>query len=256
MNQRHFLQSAAGAGAAATASVLSPSRAPAWPAPGRRRPGARYPKMHVLTAEAGIVDGRPSYSPDGKPVLFMRGPAPEGEPSALYTIPANGGTPQQLTPVAHPELVSLTRPDWSWHRNFLQIAFSGNGNSIYLIDHPSGACELIKPGAKGLILSYPSWYPDGQHLSVTNYDLGVSPTTGCSPPDSRPYLLRLDLQGNTTPLTDPNPNDPNAIWTGMSSVSPGQRFGAPPPIASWHRSIARDSTDSVYRGWYASSCPP
>jgi Tol biopolymer transport system component len=150
------------------------------------------------------VDARPAFSPDGQTILFMRGPQPTGEPSSLYTISIHGGEAQKLEPVDCPEHLSLTRPDWSWRRHSFEIAFAGSlpakdGNreqsNIYLLDVATRACRLLLQGfpEANQVYSYPSWYPRGKAVAVTNYWFGVD-QAGCSKePDPQQFLLRQDV---------------------------------------------------------------
>lgn len=185
-----------------------------------------YPAFNKLTQPTTekFVDGRPAFSPDGETVLFMRGPAPTGEPSSLYTINLFGGQTKEIEPIGCPQVKSFTRPDWSWHRNSFAVAFSGE-SSIYLLDMTTSRCRLVLKGSSddNKIYSYPSWYPDGQSLSITNYWIGVNQNGCSSKPNPKQALLRTNVRHRAKgPLTSPQ-----RIWPGMSSVAQDPLTGSP-----------------------------
>jgi Tol biopolymer transport system component len=195
------------------------------------------------TASDRFTDSRPGFSPDGSTVVFMR--STDSAPSALYTVPIFGGPAQKIQPVDCPENLSLTRPDWSWHRRSFEIAFAGNlpahdgvaaQANIYLLDVVTSACRLVLQGSpeQNQVYSYPSWYGDGVRLAITNYWFQVD-ETGCSEEsDPQPLLLRLDVVRTTlTALTSPA-----SIWPGMSSVAQHPRGGFPAIAFAGERPIA------------------
>lgn len=235
MNRRQFLTALVGAGAAA--ALIDRSEALARGATACQ--ATSFPPLVPLTtpmASDQFVDARPAFSPDGKTVIFMRGPlATEGEPSSFYTIPIDGGTPQLIEPKGVSGDLSLTRPDWSWRRRSFQIAFEGDlpaqkgdakQQNIYLLDAATSQCKLVLQGFpdQNEVYSYPSWYPDARSLSITNYWDEQNETTGCSEqPDPQPFLLRRGVFGSTTtPLTSPR-----RIWPGMSSVAQNPSWTSP-----------------------------
>lgn len=187
-----------------------------------------FPVFNKLTQPTGsnsFVDGRPALSPDGKTVLFMHGPIPTGEPSSLYTIALAGGQPQKIEPIGCPDEVrSFTRPDWSWHRDSFEVAFSG-ASSIYLLDMRTSRCRRVLKGSSNdnKIYSYPSWYPDGRSLSITNYWIRVNQNGCSSEPNPKQVLLRLNVRNRSkVPLTSAQ-----RIWPGMSSVAQDPKTGFP-----------------------------
>lgn len=188
------------------------------------------------TASDQFVDARPAFSADGKTVIFMRGPlATQGEPSSFYTISIDGGEPELIEPIGVPSHLSLTRPDWSWRRRSFQIAFEGDlpeqdgmpkQQNIYRLDAATSQCKLLLRGFpdRNEVYSYPSWYPDGQSLSITNYWAELNSMSGCGEDQNpQPFLLRRGVFGTTiTPLTRPR-----RIWPGMSSVAQNPSLTSP-----------------------------
>lgn len=235
MNRRRFLATLGGAGAAGVLIDRSDALARGATA---CQATSFLPLVPLTTPTAGnqFVDARPAFSPDGQTVIFMRGPlATQGEPSSFYTISIDGGEPVLVEPVGVPDNLSFTRPDWSWRRRSFQIAFEGDlpeqdgvakQANIYLLDAATSQCKLLLQGFPDQheAYSYPSWYPDGQGLSITNYWDEQSPTTNCSEePDPQQFLLRCGALGaRTTPLTSPR-----RIWPGMSSVAQSPSWTSP-----------------------------
>jgi Tol biopolymer transport system component len=123
-------------------------------------------------------------------------------------VPVSGGPAALL--FEHPE-IRATRPAWS--RATGRIAFTGirdGGAELWLIDEDGRNLTHIPIGdPPGRRLYYPSWYPDGTAIAVTDYE--------------KRQVLRVDLSRQfVEPLTDPN-----AVWAGMCSVSPDSEAGNP-----------------------------
>ncbi len=179
--------------------------------------------MRHLTQDPRYVDGRPVFSPDGRWVLFERSRVGELS-SGLWIVSTLGGRATPLFTIKH---LSATRADWS--RATGQIVFTGQtkaeGFQTYFLDPVTGAYRVRRLKANGEALSnieYPSWYPDGQSVCVTNYDDYT--------------LLRVPVDGYETDFT--RLTDNSHVLTGMSSVGPdfgtgsivsfaGQRPGKP-----------------------------
>ncbi len=224
MNRRKFVRTLLTAGVAA-APLIAPRRARCQTPAALQQ--SSYPEMRILTTESFYIDGRPAFSPDGSLVLFERSAPPSYAQTSFYVINTTGGRAVPLVPKNLPTGLSFTRPDWSWNRSSYPIIFSGNLPAtqqasvqwnIYVLDLSTRTIECVLPGVASMnqIYSYPSWYPDGVHASITNY-YWVRP-------NPLPDLNKLDVQdGSLTALTDPG-----AIWPGMSSVAQLAQFDDPP----------------------------
>lgn len=82
-------------------------------------------------AQAGDIDSRPRYSPDGRWIVFVRN-APLGD---FWRVPASGGTAARLSSL------SADIGGWDWMPDGRGIVFSGWGDSesrLYRLDLASG----------------------------------------------------------------------------------------------------------------------
>lgn len=235
MNRRRFLTTGANALAGLTATqaiglqgLLGSSERAAGHVTVRRL------ELRFLTCDPAFVDTRPCFAPSGDAVLFMRAPAGNDpaatatsnlSPWSLWKVPVDGGAPEPFFEHAH---VRATRPDWSWTTG--TIAFSavrddGTGE-VWLVDESGRGVTHVPVDApfRGQLF-YPSWYPDGDALAVTDY--------------RRNQLLRVDVpSGAAVPLTEPE-----QVLAGMCSVAPRARaappliaFAGQPPGADYHAS--------------------
>ena len=137
-------------------------------------------------------------------------------------MPVSGGTPTLL--FEHPDL-RATRPDWS--RATGRIAFTGirGGEAgLWLVNEGGSDLTHIPVGdPPGGEIYYPSWYPNGRSIAVTDY--------------ATRRALRVDLERQEVePLTDPK-----EIWVGMCSVSPDAAAGNPIAFAGQRPGESYDS---------------
>ena len=232
MNRRRFVGALTAAGVAASPLVAS-RRARSQSS--ETEPPASYPSLHYLTEDVGHLDGRPTFSPDGSMVLFTRNVPQTAPLSSFFVVSIRGGAAVPLVPKNLPTGLSLTRPDWSWNRSSYAIIFNGfmpmtnqslAQSSIYVFDHSTRNLERVLQGVvnQNQVYSYPSWYPDGVHASITNYYYGVAMDGFTTSPNPRMVLERLDVfGGGLTALTNPS-----NIWPGMSSVAPIPGLEDPP----------------------------
>lgn len=173
-------------------------------------------RLRFLTDDPGFVASRPCVSPSGAHVLFQRAPAGADpvrtansnvSPWSLWTVPAEGGEPTLF--FGH-DRIRATRP--VWHGPTDRVAFSGvleGRGGLWIVDGDGGGLHAVLEGEPPLDqLFYPSWFPGGGFLAVTDY--------------RRHVVLRVEAgSGRVEPLTDPS-----RVLAGMSSVSPRPRPGA------------------------------
>lgn len=206
MDRRGFLAGAMGG----LAGLALP-----WPAAASTasRPGPWGPPpltLRYLTDDPAFVDSRPCVSPSGDRVLFQRAPAgsdpvrtanSNSSPWSLWTIPASGGRPELLFEDGE---IRATRPDWHWPSG--RIAFSGvreGRGGVWTLARDGTDLRAVHRGDPPLDqLFYPSWYPGGDAIAVTDY--------------RTQQVLRIDVAtGGVEPLTDPG-----TLLAGMCSVAP------------------------------------
>lgn len=138
------------------------------------------------------IDYWPVFSPDGKSVLFTRGP---DDGATLMLISLVTGEVRPFLQETPPGATTQTRPDWS-HAKDHRVAFAAN-NGIWLVEE-DGSKPVLLPNTGGMI--YPSWYPDGKAMAVMN---GPEPAT-----------LKIGIDGQTL-----GPLSPPGLYTGMPSVN-------------------------------------
>jgi len=122
----------------------------------------------VAAQEAGLrqltddpaQDGFPSWSPDGRYIVFSRYAGEEApERTGLYMVSPDGGEPIRLTTVIG------EHPDWSPDGHY--IAFDGDfGNSIQLVSSSGGVPIRIVPESIPVFRGgQPKWSPDGSRIA-------------------------------------------------------------------------------------------
>jgi serine/threonine protein kinase/Tol biopolymer transport system component len=150
---------------------------------GSERLQLSYPPMEALS---------PQWSPDGKQIAFA-GQVP-GKPTHIYTIPADGGTPQEISKGGRYEIF----PNWSPDGNAL---FFGNiwepssPTAIYRLDLKTREVKTVNnsEGTRFLSLS-----PDGNFIATLSSDSN--------------QVLLLDLKaGKKTELTKMTAHFP--VWS-------------------------------------------
>jgi len=105
----------------------------------------------------------PRWSPDGKQIAFTA--APPGKPDRIYIVPADGGTPRQ---VSNGE--AGKRGDWdpSWSPNGVSLAFGAtnldrpNEESIQVLEVKTNRISAL-PGSEGMWS--PRWSPNGRFIA-------------------------------------------------------------------------------------------
>jgi Tol biopolymer transport system component len=118
--------------------------------------------VSVLTSDAEYDDQYPSYSSDGRFVVFSRRPVSGSGSSRLWIIPASGGEARPLTPAGFP--LQCTRPAWSPDGKL--IAFRAarrdeNAGGIWIIGADGRGLRRLTDEEKADDV-YPTWAPSGE----------------------------------------------------------------------------------------------
>lgn len=106
----------------------------------------------------------PRWSPDGKRILFYN--MPDGKPSRMYEVSAEGGSPRLLLPEdSSPQVDPSLSPDVK------KLVFSGAGgdpaSTIRILDLTTRQVSNLA-GSQGLFS--PRWSPDGRYLAALAVD--------------------------------------------------------------------------------------
>ena len=152
-------------------------------------------------------DGWPTFSPDGRSIVFMR--QLEGEKAGVFVVPALGGPERQLT-----EALFRWRPVWSPDGNYLVVVdrVSDDGASaLVAFSLETGEKRtLTRPAPSGGVVLWPAFSPDGRTLAFFRQER-----------EGAVYLLDLDenLQptGEERQLTPPQWRGGFPAWTADGS---------------------------------------
>ncbi|MGI8856414.1 MAG: S9 family peptidase [Thermomicrobiales bacterium] len=143
---------------------------------------------HRITDNAETVDGSPSFTPDGRTVVF--GSNGDG-PYHIYRVSVDGGRPQQLTRGEHSELAVKVSPDGS-RAAFARRVPAGveMRAELGILDLSSGTERLL--GTFGVHNAAPHWSPDGTTILFTDDSSGFQ------------QVILVDAKtGAVTPLSPP-----------------------------------------------------
>jgi tol-pal system beta propeller repeat protein TolB len=155
------------------------------------------PKPFV--GRTGFETTSPSFSPDGKQVVFM---SPVPLTPQLYTMNVNGTGLRLLTPVVAGKRSYRTGPDWSPLGD--EIAFQQqNGDfQVWTIGVKDRVMHQITSEGEN---EDPSWAPDGRHLSITRRLGAIGDQRNIWVLDARTGRLRQLTQSGDARLSDWSP---------------------------------------------------
>ena len=152
-----------------------------------------------FVGRTGFETTSPSFSPDGKQVVFM---SPVPLTPQLYTMNVNGTGLRLLTPVVPGKRSYRTGPDWSPLGD--EIAFQ----------QQNGDFQVWTIGVKDRVMRQltnegenedPSWAPDGRHMSITRRLGAIGDQRSIWVLDERTGRLRQLTQSGDARLSDWSP---------------------------------------------------
>jgi TolB protein len=182
-------------------------------------------ELYVMDADGGNVrrltsnhdaDWSPSWSPDGKQILFARGRrlGEEGSETSLYLMNADGSGERVLLrgPRRTPPSF-LTGPVWSPDGKriaFTRIDYSENDMdvSVYVMDIDNKDAVKVADTA-----GEPAWSPDGRSIAFVSYRdrLGETCFHDCAP--STEIYVSDAYGGNPRRLTRSEADDTSPTWS-------------------------------------------
>ena len=150
--------------------------------------------QHLLLADTGFADERPSFSPDGNSVVFNRCRF-DVEACGLYQIGLAGGSPTAITNVNIG--IQDVSPQYTSNGN---LTFTGVGRggvicAIYLHARDGDGLRQLTPAP--LSTRQPDWSPDGNLIAVSSH---------CGNPQNEEIWI-VDVKGNEIRQLTNNGND-------------------------------------------------
>lgn len=135
----------------------------------------------VTRAPRGMIDDRPDWSPDGKQIVFQRGPSVDGSWTLWFTK-VDGSATHRLTPL-HGRCLDESSPAFS--PNGRQIAFechnhthSGELFSILIMNRAGRARHVVVRGSSAAGFGRPQFSPDGTRLVFDRQNIDALPRNG------------------------------------------------------------------------------
>jgi len=153
-----------------------------------------YPALQVTV---------PHWSPDGKQIAF--GGAKPGDPNGIYVIPAEGGSPEQISSgksdldptwskdAAHPDVAGsqnarrdlgrgsdgICCPRWSPDGRWV-IALSADKQKLFLLDMSTQKWRQVAD--KIGIIGYMTWSRDSKYVGFDTSSPSIQHFVACLPP--------------------------------------------------------------------------
>jgi tol-pal system beta propeller repeat protein TolB len=114
-----------------------------------------------FVGRSGFETTSPSFSPDGKQVVFM---SPRPLTPQLYTMNVDGTGLRLLTPVVPGKRSYRTGPDWSPKGDLIAYQQQNGDFQVWMIRVKDRVMtQLTNEGEN----EDPAWAPDGRHISIT-----------------------------------------------------------------------------------------
>jgi TolB protein len=155
------------------------------------------PKPFV--GRTGFETTSPSFSPDGKQVVFM---SPVPLTPQLYTMNVNGTGLRLLTPVVAGKRSYRTGPDWSPLGDEIAYQQQNGDFQVWIIGLKDRVMRQITSEGEN---EDPSWAPDGRHLSITRRLGAIGEQRNIWVLDKKTGRLRQLTQSGDARLSDWSP---------------------------------------------------
>jgi TolB protein len=114
-----------------------------------------------FVGRTGFETTSPSFSPDGKQVVFM---SPVPLTPQLYTMNVDGTGLRRITPVVAGKRSYRTGPDWSPKGDLIAFQQQNGDFQVWTIAVKDRAMRQLTNEGEN---EDPAWAPDGRHLSIT-----------------------------------------------------------------------------------------
>lgn len=135
----------------------------------------RTRNMRRLTNQPGVIDTSPSYSPDGRFIVFN---SDRGGSQQLYVMDSNGGNIQRISYGQG----NYATPVWSPRGDLIAFTRMSGGTFYIGVMRPDGSGERML--AQSWLAEGPSWAPNGRVIVFTK-----------GAPGSRSRLSSVDITG-------------------------------------------------------------